>query len=174
MSCPIVFRGPNGAASRVAAQHSQDYSNWYASVPGLTVIAPYFAADAKGLLKAAIRSPNPVIFLENELVYGRSFEVPKIDDFVLPIGKARVIKQGSAVTIVTYSIGVGLVLEAAPKLAEEGIDCRDHRSSHHSSPGHGDRAGLGEKDQPPGHGGTRLADLLGGHGSRVPGFQRSL
>ncbi len=123
MSCPIVFRGPNGAASRVAAQHSQDYSNWYASVPGLTVIAPYFAADAKGLLKAAIRSPNPVIFLENEIVYGRSFEVPKIDDFVLPIGKARVVKQGSAVTIVTYSIGVGLVLEAAPKLAEEGIDC---------------------------------------------------
>jgi pyruvate dehydrogenase E1 component beta subunit len=123
MSCPIVFRGPNGAAARVAAQHSQDYSNWYASVPGLKVIAPYFAADAKGLLKAAIRDPNPVIFLENEVVYGRSFEVPKIDDFVLPIGKARVVKEGSAVTIVSYSITVGLVLQAAEKLAEEGIDC---------------------------------------------------
>jgi pyruvate dehydrogenase E1 component beta subunit len=123
MSCPIVFRGPNGAASRVAAQHSQDYSNWYASVPGLTVIAPYFAADAKGLLKAAIRDPNPIIFLENEIVYGRSFEVPKIDDFVLPIGKARVVKQGKDVTIVTYSIAVGLSLEAAEKLQGEGIDC---------------------------------------------------
>ena len=123
MSCPIVFRGPNGAAARVAAQHSQDYSNWYSTVPGLTVIAPYFAADAKGLLKAAIRNPNPIIFLENEIVYGRSFEVPKIDDFVLPIGKARVVKEGSACTIVTYSIAVGLSLEAAEKLAGEGIDC---------------------------------------------------
>jgi pyruvate dehydrogenase E1 component beta subunit len=123
MSCPIVFRGPNGAAARVAAQHSQDYSNWYASVPGLKVIAPYFAADAKGLLKAAIRDPNPVIFLENEVVYGRSFEVPKIDDFVLPIGKARIVKPGNGVTIVSYSIAVGLVLQAAEKLAEEGIDC---------------------------------------------------
>jgi pyruvate dehydrogenase E1 component beta subunit len=123
MSCPIVFRGPNGAASRVAAQHSQDYSNWYATVPGLTVIAPYFAADAKGLLKAAIRDPNPVIFLENEIVYGRSFEVPKIDDFVLPIGKARIVKQGKDVTIVAYSIAVGLTLEAVEKLTAEGIDC---------------------------------------------------
>jgi pyruvate dehydrogenase E1 component beta subunit len=123
MSCPIVFRGPNGAASRVAAQHSQDYSAWYASVPGLKVIAPYFAADAKGLLKAAIRDPNPIIFLENEIVYGRSFEVPKIDDFVLPIGKARVVKQGKDVTLVSYSIAVGLAIEAAEKLADEGIDC---------------------------------------------------
>jgi pyruvate dehydrogenase E1 component beta subunit len=122
MSCPIVFRGPNGAASRVGAQHSQDYSSWYASVPGLKVIAPYFAADAKGLLKAAIRDPNPVIFLENEMVYGRSFEVPKIDDFVLPIGKARVVKVGKDVTLVSYSIGVALALDAAAKLAEEGID----------------------------------------------------
>src|SRR4029078_13551245 len=95
MSCPIVFRGPNGAAARVAAQHSQDYSAWYAAVPGVKVIAPYFAADAKGLLKAAIRDPNPVIFLENEIVYGRSFPVPKLDDFVLPIGKARVVKPGN-------------------------------------------------------------------------------
>ncbi len=123
MSCPIVFRGPNGAASRVAAQHSQDYSSWYASVPGLKVIAPYFAADAKGLLKAAIRDPNPIIFLENEIVYGRSFEVPKIDDFVLPIGKARVVKRGKDVTLVSYSIAVGLALEAAEKLAADGIEC---------------------------------------------------
>ena len=122
MSCPIVFRGPNGAAARVAAQHSQDYSAWYAAVPGVKVIAPYFAADAKGLLKAAIRDPNPVIFLENEIVYGRSFPVPKIDDYVLPIGKARVAKEGKDVTIVSYSICVGLALEAAEKLAGEGID----------------------------------------------------
>ncbi|HKU65336.1 MAG TPA: pyruvate dehydrogenase complex E1 component subunit beta [Rhizomicrobium sp.] len=122
MSCPIVFRGPNGAAARVAAQHSQDYSAWYASVPGMKVIAPYFAADAKGLLKAAIRDPNPVIFLENEIVYGRSFPVPKLDDFVLPIGKARICRLGTDVTIVAYSITVGQALEAAEKLAQEGID----------------------------------------------------
>jgi len=122
MSCPIVFRGPNGAAARVAAQHSQDYSAWYASVPGMKVIAPYFAADAKGLLKAAIRDPNPVIFLENEIVYGRSFPVPKLDDFVLPIGKARICRPGKDVTIVAYSITVGQALEAAEKLAEQGID----------------------------------------------------
>ncbi len=122
MSSPIVFRGPNGAAARVGAQHSQDYSSWYSQVPGLKVIAPYFAADAKGLLKAAIRDPNPIIFLENEIVYGRSFEVPKIDDFVLPIGKARIVKQGADVTIVSYSIAVGLAIEAAEKLAADGID----------------------------------------------------
>jgi pyruvate dehydrogenase E1 component beta subunit len=122
MSCPIVFRGPNGAAARVAAQHSQDYSAWYASVPGMKVIAPYSAADAKGLLKAAIRDPNPVIFLENEIVYGKSFPVPKIDDFVLPIGKARICREGKDVTIVSYSICVGQALEAAEKLAEQGID----------------------------------------------------
>jgi pyruvate dehydrogenase E1 component beta subunit len=122
MSCSIVFRGPNGAASRVGAQHSQDYSAWYASVPGLKVIAPYFAADAKGLLKAAIRDPNPVIFLENEIVYGRTFPVPKLDDYVLPIGKARVVSQGKDVTIVAYSISVGLALEAAEKLKGEGIE----------------------------------------------------
>jgi len=122
MSCPIVFRGPNGAAARVAAQHSQDYSAWYASVPGVKVIAPYFAADAKGLLKAAIRDPNPIIFLENEIVYGKSFPVPKLDDFVLPIGKARIVRPGKDVTIVAYSITVGQALEAAEKLAEQGID----------------------------------------------------
>jgi pyruvate dehydrogenase E1 component beta subunit len=122
MSCPIVFRGPNGAAARVAAQHSQDYSAWYASVPGMKVIAPYSAADAKGLLKAAIRDPNPVIFLENEIVYGRSFPVPKVDDYVLPIGKARIVRPGKDVTLVSYSISVGTCEDAAEKLAEEGID----------------------------------------------------
>jgi pyruvate dehydrogenase E1 component beta subunit len=122
MACPIVFRGPNGPAARVGAQHSQDYSAWYAQVPGLKVIAPYFAADAKALLKAAIRDPNPVVFLENEIVYGRTFPVPKLDDFVLPIGKARVIKEGTDVTIVSYSITVGLILEAAEELAKLGIN----------------------------------------------------
>ncbi|SNT28982.1 pyruvate dehydrogenase complex E1 component subunit beta [Sphingopyxis indica] len=122
MRCPIVFRGPNGAASRVAAQHSQNYAPWYASVPGLIVISPYDAADAKGLLKAAIRSEDPVVFLENELLYGRSFDVPEVDDFVLPIGKARIMREGSDVTLVSYSIGVGLALEAADALAGEGID----------------------------------------------------
>ena len=122
MRCPIVFRGPNGAAARVAAQHSQNYGPWYAAVPGLIVIAPYSAADAKGLLKAAIRSNDPVVFLENELLYGQSFEVPKLDDYVLPIGKARIAKEGKDVTLVSYSIGVGVALEAAKKLADEGID----------------------------------------------------
>jgi len=122
MRCPIVFRGPNGAASRVGAQHSQNYGPWYASVPGLIVIAPYDAADAKGLMKAAIRSEDPVVFLENELVYGRSFDVPDMDDYVLPIGKARIMREGSDATIVTYSIGVGMALEAAQTLAAEGID----------------------------------------------------
>ena len=122
MRCPVVFRGPNAAASRVGAQHSQNYAPWYASVPGLIVIAPYDAADAKGLLKAAIRSEDPVVFLENELVYGRSFELPELDDHVLPIGKARIMREGRDVTIVSYSIGVGLALEAAEKLAEEGIE----------------------------------------------------
>ncbi|MBA3054203.1 MAG: pyruvate dehydrogenase complex E1 component subunit beta [Sphingomonadales bacterium] len=122
MRCPVVFRGPNGAASRVGAQHSQNYAPWYASVPGLVVIAPYDASDAKGLLKAAIRSEDPVVFLENELVYGRSFELPELDDHVLPIGKARVVREGSDVTIVSYSIGVGLALEAAAELAGEGIE----------------------------------------------------
>jgi pyruvate dehydrogenase E1 component beta subunit len=122
MRCPIVFRGPNGAASRVGAQHSQNYGPWYASVPGLIVIAPYDAADAKGLMKAAIRCEDPVVFLENELVYGRSFDVPDLDDYVLPIGKARIMREGKDVTIVSYSIGVGMALEAAATLADEGID----------------------------------------------------
>jgi len=122
MRCPIVFRGPNGAASRVGAQHSQNYGPWYASVPGLVVIAPYDSADAKGLLKAAIRSDDPVVFLENELLYGQNFDVPAVEDYVLPIGKARVMREGNDVTIVSYSIGVGVSLEAADKLAGEGIE----------------------------------------------------
>lgn len=122
MRCPIVFRGPNGSASRVGAQHSQNYAPWYASVPGLIVIAPYDSADAKGLLKAAIRSQDPVVFLENELMYGRSFEVPKLDDYILPIGQARIVREGKDVTLVSYSIGVGVALEAAEKLAGEGVD----------------------------------------------------
>jgi pyruvate dehydrogenase E1 component beta subunit len=122
MRCPVVFRGPNGAASRVGAQHSQNYAPWYASVPGLIVISPYDAADAKGLLRAAIQCEDPVVFLENELLYGRSFDVPDTDDWVLPIGKARIARTGSSVTIVSYSIGVGLALEAAEALAADGID----------------------------------------------------
>ncbi|MGZ8361043.1 MAG: pyruvate dehydrogenase complex E1 component subunit beta [Allosphingosinicella sp.] len=122
MRCPIVFRGPNGAASRVGAQHSQNYVPWYAAVPGLIVIAPYSAADAKGLLKAAIRSEDPVVFLENELLYGQNFDVPALDDHVLPIGKARVVREGNDVTLVSYSIGVGVALDAAETLAGEGID----------------------------------------------------
>ncbi|QDP18532.1 pyruvate dehydrogenase complex E1 component subunit beta [Sphingomonas xanthus] len=122
MRCPIVFRGPNGAASRVGAQHSQNYGPWYASVPGLVVIAPYDSADAKGLLKAAIRSEDPVVFLENELLYGQSFGVPMVEDYVLPIGKARIMREGSDVTLVSYSIGVGVALDAADQLAGEGIE----------------------------------------------------
>jgi len=122
MRCPIVFRGPNGAAARVAAQHSQNYGPWYASVPGLIVIAPYGAADAKGLLKAAIRTDDPVVFLENELLYGQHFDVPQLDDYVLPIGKARIVRPGKDVTIVSYSIGVGVALEAAQELMGHGIN----------------------------------------------------
>nr|WP_281378575.1 pyruvate dehydrogenase complex E1 component subunit beta [Brevundimonas lenta] len=120
---PIVFRGPNGAASRVAAQHSQDYSAWYAQVPGLKVIAPYDAADAKGLLKAAIRDPNPVVFLEHEMMYGLEFDVPDVEDYVVPIGKAKVRREGTDVTITAHSRMVGFALQAAEKLAEEGISC---------------------------------------------------
>ena len=121
LGCPIVFRGPNGAASRVAAQHSQCYASWYAHCPGLKVVAPWSAADAKGLLRAAIRDPNPVIVLENEILYGQSFECPTADDFVLPIGKAKVEREGSDVTIVAFSIMVGMAMQAAEKLAEQGI-----------------------------------------------------
>ena len=122
MGCPIVFRGPNGAAARVGAQHSQDYAAWYSQVPGLKVIQPHTAADAKGLLKAAIRDPNPVIFLENEILYGQSFSVPKIEDFVLPIGKAKIARKGGDVTIVSFGIGMTYALKAAEALAGEGIE----------------------------------------------------
>jgi pyruvate dehydrogenase E1 component beta subunit len=121
MGCPIVFRGPNGAAARVGAQHSQDYAAWYAHIPGLKVVQPYSAADAKGLLKSAIRDPNPVIFLENEILYGRSFEVPQIEDFTIPFGKAKVWREGTDVTLVSFGIGMAHALEAAEKLAGMGI-----------------------------------------------------
>jgi len=122
MGSPIVFRGPNGAAARVGAQHSQDYAAWYAQIPGLRVVQPYSAACAKGLLKSAIRDPNPVIFLENEILYGKSFEVPKMDDFTIPFGKAKIWREGADVTIVSFGIGMTYALEAAEKLAEDGID----------------------------------------------------
>ena len=122
MGCPIVFRGPNGAASRVGAQHSQDYASWYAHCPGLKVVAPWSSADAKGLLRAAIRDPNPIIFLENEILYGQSFECPVDEDFVLPIGKAKVERPGGHVTIVAYSVMVGVALKAAEELAAQGIE----------------------------------------------------
>ena len=122
MGCSIVFRGPNGAAARVAAQHSQDYSSWYSHVPGIKVVAPYTAADAKGLLKAAIRDPNPVIFLENEILYGHSFPVAKLEDYVLPIGKAKIARAGKDVTIVSWSMGMSYALKAADELAKEGIE----------------------------------------------------
>jgi pyruvate dehydrogenase E1 component beta subunit len=122
MGASIVFRGPNGAAARVAAQHSQDFTAWYSHVPGLKVVAPYSAADAKGLLKAAIRDPNPIVFLENEILYGHSFEVPKLADFLVPIGKARVARPGGDLTIVSFSIGMTYALKAAEELAKEGIE----------------------------------------------------
>ncbi len=122
IGCPIVFRGPNGPAARVAAQHSQDYSAWYAHIPGLRVVAPYSAADAKGLLKSAIRDPNPVIFLENEVLYGKTFDVPDTDDWLVPIGKAKVLKEGADVTIVSHSHSLTYVFDALPMLEEAGID----------------------------------------------------
>jgi pyruvate dehydrogenase E1 component beta subunit len=121
LGCPIVFRGPNGAASRVGAQHSQCYASWYAHCPGLKVIAPWSAADAKGLLKAAIRDPNPIVFLENEMMYGQSFDIPADPDFILPIGKAKIEREGTDVTITAFSRMVGVALQAAEKLAEQGI-----------------------------------------------------
>jgi pyruvate dehydrogenase E1 component beta subunit len=121
MGAPMVFRGPNGAASRVGAQHSHCFAAWYAQIPGLKVVMPYSAADAKGLLKSAIRDPNPVIFLENEMLYGRLFDVPDLDDFTVPIGKAKIWREGDDVTLVSFGIGMQYALEAAEQLAEEGI-----------------------------------------------------
>ena len=171
MSCPIVFRGPNGAAARVAAQHSQDYSAWYASVPGLKVIAPYFAADAKGLLKAAIRDPNPVIFLENEIVYGRSFPVPKLDDFVLPIGKARVVppRQGRDHRGLFHHgrPGAGSRREAGARRHRR----RSDRPAHLAPAGHGHGDRQREKDQPHRHHRTGLAGLLHRLGDLPPAWR---
>jgi pyruvate dehydrogenase E1 component beta subunit len=122
MGAPMVFRGPNGAAARVGAQHSQDYAAWYMQIPGLKVVMPYSASDAKGLMKTAIRDPNPVVFLENEIMYGKAFDVPDVDDFTVPFGKARIWREGSDVTIVSFGIGMTYALQAAEKLAEEGIE----------------------------------------------------
>ena len=122
INCPIVFRGPNGAAARVAAQHSQDFASLYASIPGLKVVQPFSAEDAKGLLKAAIRENNPVIFLENEILYGRSFDVPDVEDYVVPFGKARIWRKGEDITIVSFGIGMQYALKAAEKLAADGIE----------------------------------------------------
>jgi pyruvate dehydrogenase E1 component beta subunit len=122
MGAPMVFRGPNGAAARVGAQHSQDYAAWYMQVPGLKVAMPYSASDAKGLMKSAIRDPNPVVFLENEIMYGKSFDVPDVEDYTVPFGKARIWREGSDVTIISFGIGMTYALEAAEKLAEDGID----------------------------------------------------
>jgi pyruvate dehydrogenase E1 component beta subunit len=122
LGCPIVFRGPNGAAARVAAQHSHDFTAWYSQIPGLKVVVPYTAADAKGLLKSAIRDANPVVFLENEILYGKTFDVPKIEDWLVPIGKARIARSGQHVTIVSFGIGMTYALGAAEKLASQGID----------------------------------------------------
>jgi pyruvate dehydrogenase E1 component beta subunit len=121
MGAPVVFRGPNGAAARVGAQHSQDYAAWYAHIPGLKVVQPYSAADAKGLLKSAIRDPNPVIFLENEMLYGQSFEVPNLSDYLVPLGKARVWREGNDITLVSFGIGMKYALQAADQLVEMGV-----------------------------------------------------
>ncbi len=155
MGCSIVFRGPNGAAARVAAQHSHDYSAWYSQIPGLKVVAPFSAADYKGLLKAAIRDPNPVIFLENEMLYGHTGEVPKLDDYVIPIGKARVVRAGHHVTIISWSNGMTYALKAADELAKDGIEAEvvDLRAS----AGHRDAGSVREEDRPRGHGRRRLA-----------------
>ena len=169
MRCPIVFRGPNGAAARVAAQHSQNYGSWYAHVPGLVVIAPYSAADGKGLLKAAIRTDDPVVFLENELLYGQHFDVPQLDDYVLPIGKARIVRPGKDVTIVSYSIGVGVALEAAQELMGQGINAEVIDLRTLAPARQGDGARKPQAHQPHGGGRGRLAgvlDQLGDHRHR--------
>ena len=174
MGAPIVFRGPNGAAARVAAQHSQDYAAWYSHVPGLRVVQPYTAADAKGLLKAAIRDPNPVIFLENEILYGHSFDVPKLDDFVLPIGKARIHKAGKDVTIVSFGIGMTYAVKAEAELRGMGIDAEiiDLSTIRPDGSRHGHR--LGEEDQPAGGRGGRVPAVVRGRLHRQPGLAARL
>ena len=157
MGCPIVFRGPNGAASRVAAQHSQCYASWYAHVPGLKVVAPWSSADAKGLLRSAIRDPNPVIVLENEILYGQTFDCPVDDEFIVPIGKAKIERAGSHVTIVAFSIMVGVAMKAADALAEQGIEAEVINLAVAATVGHRDHRGEREEDQPARDGGGRLA-----------------
>ena len=157
MGCSIVFRGPNGAAARVAAQHSQDYSAWYSQIPGLKVIAPFSAADYKGLLKAAIRDPNPVIFLENEMLYGHSGEVPKLDDYVIPIGKARIVRTGGHVTIVSWSNGMSLCAQGRRRTGEGRHRSRGDRSAHAAPDGYRHHRRLREEDRPRRDGGGRLA-----------------
>jgi pyruvate dehydrogenase E1 component beta subunit len=159
MGAPMVFRGPNGAAARVGAQHSQDYAAWYSSIPGLKVVQPYSAADAKGLLKTAIRDPNPVIFLENEILYGRSFDVPKVDDLTIPFGKARIWREGTDVTIVSFGIGMTYALEAAEELAEDGIGGGD-RPAHPASDRLRHVIASRSEDQPLRDRGGRLPRLL--------------
>ena len=168
MGCPIVFRGANGAAARVAAQHSQDYAAWYGSIPGLKVVMPYTAADAKGLMKAAIRDPNPVVFLENEILYGKSFDVPKLDDWIVPIGKARIARVGQHVTIVSFGIGMTLALAAADKLAAEGIEAEviDLRTIRPMDLAHG--SGECQEDQPLCLRGGGLSAVLGHLRTRRP------
>ena len=177
VTVPIVFRGPNGAAARVAAQHSQCYSAWYAHVPGLKVIAPSTPADAKGLLKAAIRDPNPVVFLENELLYGAHGPVPKGDDFLIPIGKARIARQGRDATVVSFARGMVYALEAAEQLAKDGIDVEVIDLRTLASARHGDGARLGAQDQPHRHRRGSLAGVLGRLGDlragRHAGVRRS-
>ncbi len=155
----IVFRGPNGPAARVAAQHSQDYTAWYSHIPGLKVIAPYTAADAKGLLKSAIRDPNPIIFLENEILYGQSFPVPKLDDYLVPIGKAKIARAGNDVTIVAWSMGMTYALKAADELAKDHISAEvlDLRTLKPIDTG--DYRRIGKEDRPPGHGRRGLAPI---------------
>ena len=174
IGCPIVFRGPNGAAARVAAQHSQDYSAWYAHVPGLKVIAPSNPADAKGLLKAAIRDPNPVLVLENEMLYGAAGEVPKLDDWVVPIGKARIARPGKHVTIVSLSRGMVYALEAAKDAGSGGHRRRGDRPAHAAPARHGNRSRLGEEDQPPRDRGGGVAGLLAGLGDLRAGGDRGV
>ncbi len=160
MGAPMVFRGPNGAAARVGAQHSQDYAAWFMQVPGLKVAMPYSASDAKGLLKSAIRDPNPVIFLENEILYGRNFEVPDLDDYTVPFGKARIWREGSDVTLVSFGIGMSYALEAADKLAEEASR-RGDRPAHAAPDGHCHDHPLGDEDQPLRHRRRGLAAGIG-------------
>ncbi len=174
MGAPIVFRGPNGAAARVAAQHSQCYAAWYSHIPGLKVVMPYTAADAKGLLKAAIRDPNPIIFLENEILYGQSFDVPKLDDFVLPIGKARIHKTGKDVTIVSFGIGMTYAVKAEAELRGMGIDAEliDLRTIRPLDLRYDHR--LGEENQPAGRGGRGLSAELCRRPYRQPGVAARL